>query len=386
MTSANLLAESRSSETTGMLRSLKVLRGYTISAKDGHMGHIHDFFFDDTLWIVRYGVVDTGRWLPGRKVLLSPGVLLDPNWREQSFSVGLTREQVRTSPDIDTDKPVSRQHQVELHSHYGWPYYWIGEGGVVPIPPIALPPSRPEADKKSGDPHLRSVREIIGYGVEASDGDIGKVDDVIADDATWAVRYLVVATHKWLPGRRVLISPQWLVGPISWAARSVKIILSRENIKNSPKFDPATPVNREYEARLYDFYGRPQYWNEPRAAENQTKSHVIPKSPMKTAELPKSKSHRHNGKSQNSGQVVHFEFEDPTAHKVCLAGTFNNWKADKGEMTRLGNGKWAKDLNLSPGTYEYRMVVDGHWKPDPNADHTILNPFGERNSLLTVSK
>ena len=105
----------------------------------------------------------------------------------------------------------------------------------------------------------------------------------------------------------------------------------------------------------------------------------------KTGALHKSKILRQRSKSKKAVQVVHFEFDDQSAHNVCLAGTFNHWKADKGKMTRLGNGKWAKDLNLAPGTYEYRLLVDGHWKADPNAEHTILNTFGERNSLLTVA-
>jgi hypothetical protein len=243
-----------------MLRSLKDFRGYRIHATDGNIGKVHDFFFDDEFWILRYVVVDTGHWLPGRKVLLTPGVLADPDWRQRAFNVALTREQVRSSPDVDTDRPVSRQHEIHLHEHYGWPFYWAPSGDLVgPIMPAPAveqsPPTQP------GDPHLRSVREIIGYDVEADDGEIGCVDDFIAGCENWTVRYLVVAIRKWLPGRKVLISPQWLVGPISWAGRTVKIILSRESIRNSPNYDATAPVNREYEGQLHDFYGRPRYWS-----------------------------------------------------------------------------------------------------------------------------
>jgi hypothetical protein len=107
---------------------------------------------------------------------------------------------------------------------------------------------------------LRSLKDLEGYKNEATDGAIGRVDDLIGDDATWVVRYLVVATHKWWPGRKVLIAPPWLVGPISWSERKVKIILTRESIRNSPEYDPAAPVNRDYETKLYDYYGRPSYW------------------------------------------------------------------------------------------------------------------------------
>ena len=245
-----------------MLRSLKDLEGYKISATDGSIGKIYDFFIDDEFWTVRYVVADTGQWLPGRKVLLAPSVLLQSDWRERSFSVGLTRGQIESSPDIDTDKPVSRQRELELRDHYGWPYYWTGIGGVMPMPMAGIPPfNPPPSGSKPGDPHLRSVREIIGYGVRATDGDIGKVSDFIADDESWIVRYLVVATSKWLPGRKVLISPQWLVGPISWSSRKVTVIMSRASIKSSPEFEPHSPVNRDYERQLYDFYGRPAYWS-----------------------------------------------------------------------------------------------------------------------------
>ncbi len=241
-----------------MLRSLKDLEGYKITAEDGDIGKLHDFLFDNGFWTVRYVVVDTGHWLPGRKVLLRPGVLLNFNWRERSLGVGLTRKQIESSPDIDTDQPVSRQREQELHAYYGWPFYWAGPGMMPTTPPFAPPLPPPQAEPKKGDPHLHSVREIIGYGVEATDGDIGKVSDFIAETETWVVRYLVIATHKWLPGREVLISPQWLVGPISWALQKVKVIMSRASIKNSPEFDPRTPVNRDYEARLYDFLWSPR--------------------------------------------------------------------------------------------------------------------------------
>src|SRR5262249_53358371 len=162
--------------------------------------------------------------------------------------------------DIDTDKPVSRQHEVDIHKYYNWSYYWIPNGlmpGVV-LPPPVMSPAPEKESTKPGDMHLRSVRAVTGYEIESSDGKMGAVSDFIADDAVWMIRYLVVSTHKWLPGRKVLIAPNWLVGPISWEARTVKIIMSSDDIKNSPVFDPARPIGREYENSLYDYYGRPR--------------------------------------------------------------------------------------------------------------------------------
>jgi sporulation protein YlmC with PRC-barrel domain len=241
-----------------MLRSLKGLLGYTVLATDGDIGTVHDFYFHDDTWTIRYLVVDTGHWLPGRKVLVPPGVLREPNWTTLAFPVELTREQVEKSPDIDTDKPISRQQELDLHLHFGWPAYWIDPGlgpspVVVPIAPI------PEFAKSSGtateekvDPRLRSLREVRGYHIHASDGEIGHVEDFVADDEFWVMRCLVADTRNWLPGKQVLIAPQWLREIRHWE-RKVDVSLTRENIRNCPEFDPAAPVNRGYDARLYDY-------------------------------------------------------------------------------------------------------------------------------------
>ena len=98
------------------------------------------FFFDDKTWAIRYLVVDTGTWLPDRQVLISPIALGQPDWEGQFFPVKLTTEQVRNSPDIDTDKPVSRQQETRLHTYYDWPVYWSGG-----IPLGLMPPLRTQA-------------------------------------------------------------------------------------------------------------------------------------------------------------------------------------------------------------------------------------------------
>jgi len=263
-----------------MLRSLKVLQGYTVRATDADIGQVHDFYFHDGTWLIRYLVVDTGHWLPGRKVLIPPGALRKPSWTAFAFPVALTRGQVEKSPDIDTDKPVSRQQELDLHNHFGWPAYWLDPGlgpGLSPLPamvPTALIPESTESaatatEAKAGS-HLRSVREVMGYHIHACDGQMGHVEDFIAEDALWAIRYLVVDTRNWLPGKQVLISPQWL-REIAYGERRVEVSLTLEDIRKCPEFHPATPVNREYEARLYDYYGRPGYWEEPERASHAAK-------------------------------------------------------------------------------------------------------------------
>jgi sporulation protein YlmC with PRC-barrel domain len=252
-----------------MLWNIKSLSGYKILAKDGEIGKVKDFLFDDESWLVNYLVVDTGNWLINRKVLIVPTVIDQPEWESKLFPVTLTREQVENSPDIGTDQPISRQHQIQLHDYYAWPYYWTMGGSYTPYIPysfIAPTPSSPEPAKDSlsasdheANPHLRSTQEIIGYHIQATDGELGHVENFIADDEVWVIRYIVVDTRNWLPSRKVLIPVPW-IEDITWADRKVSVHLSREKIQHSPEHNLSAPVDREYEMRFYDYYGRPKYW------------------------------------------------------------------------------------------------------------------------------
>ena len=252
-----------------MLQSAKNLVDYSIEAKDGSIGTVESFLFEEN-WQIRYMVVDTGKWLPGRRVLLVPGVIGKPEGISNVLSVQLTKEQVKNSPDIDANKPISSKQREELHKHYGWPLYWTTGSGPVMIPqPPAAPgvstaeqKDLPESDKPERlekAPKLRSTKEVIKYHIKARDGEIGHVDDFIIDDAQWIIRFLVVDTRNWLPGRKVLIPPDW-AQKIDWALKEVEVDVIRDEVRDSPKFDPSVPVNRDYEVRYYDYYGRPVYW------------------------------------------------------------------------------------------------------------------------------
>ncbi len=257
-----------------MKRSISRLVGCTVRAKDGDLGRVEQFYFDDHKWVIRYMVVDTGRWLHGRQVLISTAGLKEPKWKSRVFPVNLTKEQVKNSPSIDTDKPVSRQHEAKLHNYYDWPIYWTSglepyAGIGYPVPTHLSPPARGKKapTEKPADPNLRSTRQIIGYYIQAIDGEIGHVESFIVDDETWAIRYVVVNTHNWLPGRKVLVFPAW-ISRVSWDKSKVFVDLSRESVKNSPAFDPSKPVSRGYEERLFDHYGKPKYWEEDAAKQS----------------------------------------------------------------------------------------------------------------------
>ncbi len=224
-----------------MQHRLRSMLGYAIQATDGDLGKVNEFYFDDATWTIRYMVVETGNWLLNRKVLISLVALGKPQWESRTFPVTLTRDQVRNSPDIDTERPVYRQHEAQLHEYYQWPRYWeVGYGGTLGITPFPLF-ENPEIQESPGskreeDPHLRSTQHVTGYHIHATDGKIGHVEDFIVDDKTWLFDYLVVDTANWLPGRKVLITPAWIKN-VNWADRSIEINRPRNAVKDSPAFD-----------------------------------------------------------------------------------------------------------------------------------------------------
>lgn len=267
-----------------MLRTLKDLEDYEIGATDGNIGKVRDFYFDDHDWVVRYLVVDAGTWLISRKVLISPRAIQNPNWGEHRLPVSLTKEQVKNSPGIDTDKPVSRQYEIEYSGYYGYPYYWGGYGlwgdnmypyGILSEYPDSdsMRVQREAADEdfaaaqparhRNDDPNLRSCKEVIGYHIHASDGEIGHVESLLIDERTWSIRYMVVNTSNWWVGRKVLVAPPW-IDNVRWADRSVSVNMTREQIKGAPLYDASEDLNRNLEIGLYEYYGRPGYWTDDR--------------------------------------------------------------------------------------------------------------------------
>lgn len=255
-----------------MLKSISQLDGSTISATDGEIGHVKDVYFDDQAWTIRHLVVDTGTWLSERKVLISPYLVKLPLTGERTIPVNLSRQQVETSPNVDTHLPVSRRHEREQARHYAYPDYWDGGGlwamGALPLVPEPLPAVELQAERllrdsevHAEDVHLRSSAAVTGYDIEASDKTIGHVRDFVFDADSWAIRYLVVDTRNWWPGgKKVLVATHW-IDRIDWAEKRVYVNLTREQVKQSPEYLEAAPIERDYEQRLHDVHGRRGYWD-----------------------------------------------------------------------------------------------------------------------------
>jgi hypothetical protein len=249
-----------------MLRRVRDLQSYTMGATDGDIGRVDDLYFDDQGWTVRHLVIDTGGWLTGRRVLIPPRAVQNIDVAGQRLVTNLTRRQVEESPGLDSDRPVSRPYERDLYTYYGYPHYWAGPYLWGPITyPTAPPPATYDAlaaggaaDPSTGDTHLRSARDVTGHGIHATDGELGHVEDYLVDEV-WSFRYLIVDPRNWWPGHHVLISTDWITA-VHWNDSTVQVSVDKEAVRNAPAYDPAGWVDRNYETRYYEHYGRPAYW------------------------------------------------------------------------------------------------------------------------------
>jgi hypothetical protein len=245
-----------------MLSKAKTLKGYKMDSLDGEIGKVKEFYFDDRHWTIRYLVADTGNWLTGRQVLISPYALGAVVREEQHITIDLTKKQIEDSPSLNSDKPVSRQFEEAYYGYYGLPVYWGGPYMWGAYPYVVRDREKWKEftqGEKAWDPHLRSTYDVSGHHIQALDGELGHVQDFIIDDETWAIRYLIVDTHNWWPGKKVLVSPQW-IERVSWGESKVFVNLSRETIKQSPEYTGESLLTRDYEIGLHRHYNRQGYW------------------------------------------------------------------------------------------------------------------------------
>jgi len=251
-----------------MIRSADSLKRLELRARDGVLGRVKDLYFDDDRWTIRYLIVETGTWLNSRKVLIATSVLDAPDWAGGTIPVNLSTEQVRHSPSLDTEEAVTREQETGLQAHYGWPAYWIGGDYMgalaTPMPVVEAPlhppiPATAEAaiaanpavrTAPHGDPRLRRAGAVLGYRLEATDGAAGHIDDLLFEDLTWSIQYLVIDPANWWPGRKVVVSPDW-ISSVSWAQSRVYIDLTREAVKAAPAYDPDASWDEDYARKLH---------------------------------------------------------------------------------------------------------------------------------------
>jgi hypothetical protein len=192
--------------------------------------------FQDNDWEVRWFVINVGTWLSGRELLIHPTALGPPDIRQRAFPVALMKAAVEATPDISNDPPVFRQMEQNQKAYYAYSPVWAsgvysGEGlglydGMTATTHAAAP---------AGDPHLRSLGEVVGYHIAALDGDIGHLEDFLLDDETWRIEFAVVDTSNWGFGKHVLVAPKEIKS-IDWSGRSIGLELTRYNIKSGPSW------------------------------------------------------------------------------------------------------------------------------------------------------
>jgi len=244
-----------------MLRNINEIIGYELLIEGKSVGNCKDLLFDDDCWTIRYLLADTGKWLFDKKVLISPLMISNPDWSARIINLNISKEQLEDCPSQTVDEPVSREYEEKINQFFGYPSYWSSNGlwGHAAFPTdlsISLASEFDEdipnllklmIDEKN---HLRSFKKVKGYSINALNGDIGHLEDIIVDDQTWALRYIVVDTRNWFPGgKKVMLSLNW-VEAISWLNSNFSVNLSKEKIKESPEFDPGKPIKSKYEKRL----------------------------------------------------------------------------------------------------------------------------------------
>lgn len=250
---------------------IQTIHGYTVQATDGEVGKVETLYFDDETWAIRYLVVNVGSWLLPDQILLAPVAVTNIDREDETIFVALTKEQVKNSPNIDEERPVSRQYEVTLHDHYNWSPYWLGAPAYsdgLTAPDTAAIERQPKfADETAvasqaaeSDNHLRSTDEVEGYHIHAADGEIGHIEKFLVDTEFWFIRYLVIDTKNWLPGKKVIVAPDW-IEEIKWVEREVSVNMTRESIEASPEYEGPITIDRAYEKRLHDHYHEAVYWN-----------------------------------------------------------------------------------------------------------------------------
>ncbi len=245
-----------------MLDKARTLQRYKLSSANGEIGTVKTFYFDDQHWTIRYLVADTGAWLAGRQVLISPYALAGVSRERHRFVLDLTKGQIEEGPSLSSEQPISQQFEEAYHGFHGWPRYWCGPYTWGRQPHIERDRKRWRAaptDGRAWQRQLRTTSDVNGYYIQATDGEMGHIEDFIIDEETWAIRYLVVSTRNWWPGRRVLVSPQW-IQRVNWDAGEVFVTLSGETVRESPEYTDQLLVTRDYETRLHRHYHRQGYW------------------------------------------------------------------------------------------------------------------------------
>ena len=251
-----------------MIHVLSDLDNFAIDANDGKVGKVTDFYFDDRRWVIRYLVVDIGSALKSHKVLLSPARIKHLNKEEKTITVDMSLNEIANSPCIDTRHALPSHYEIDYLSYHGYAFNWdrnsqkpvsiddetsaifdetLGQKSASAQDVLV---SIDSVRRMYGDRHLRSYQEIIGYCIQANDGDIGYLKSVLIDDDTWNIKCCIVKTSNWWFGHHVFITPQ-AIRDISWGSTKIYVDMTQQQVKEAPSFDYSLTQNNSYESGVY---------------------------------------------------------------------------------------------------------------------------------------
>jgi hypothetical protein len=256
-----------------MLWGLKSLKKCSVVASDGKLGNFDNAFFERDRWVVPLISIKTGPWLLGRSVLLAPDFVRRIQTRNHRMQIDISKREILRHKTVDQETAISRRKDEDVRNYYGWPLFW----GYVPGPDLYYPvtgihqfqfpgvaaeftPEPKDVVLHTPTGQLKDGEEILGFKVQAIDGEIGYVQDLMIDLEKWKVSYLVVETGSWFYHDRVAISTQW-VRDILDLDIQLEVDLMRDTIERSPTpLDESKPWTHAQEQKLYDYYARAKHW------------------------------------------------------------------------------------------------------------------------------
>ena len=236
----------------------KKLFDLKVQASDGELGKVNDALIDERSWMLRYLVAETGGWLFGRKVLISPVAFSEPDASGGLLPVHMTKDEVKDSPEITVDPPLSRDQETRYHDHYRWPYYWGGGGipggglgyiGVAPeaafVGDTSVGPDISPLPAEDRDPSLRSAKTLIGYDLAIGQDKVAKIEDVVLDTERWSVAW-VVGTLNEGDGQRLLLPVE--IVQLQDVDQPVLLDTRQESLSSAPRYDESV----EDDAAFYE--------------------------------------------------------------------------------------------------------------------------------------
>ncbi len=237
-----------------MFWSFSALVGYPIKATDGQLGTVVSFLYEPSDWSIRWLIIDTGGWLSGRRTLLPISALGQPDPKAHHLPVNLTMKQVESSPEIDDGEPLSEDTELLVCEHYNLSQR---DGRIPGDRDGKTPPDQAAVatrEVRNHDCGLRNIADIIGFSIEANDGEIGHAEDFLIDIERWQISYLMVHSSTWWTDDKRLISPLSIEG-IDSARSIIHLDVACQKVKDSPRYVPSETVDGAFDELFHSYYG-----------------------------------------------------------------------------------------------------------------------------------